>query len=96
MRPALLLLLLVVSGPSWAEDSASTKKAANGATPAAQAPAAKKPAKAIRLEAIKVEGRIQKPEAFYFLDRSKPSFDDLNRTESFVPKVVQSVQQDPF
>ncbi|NOJ93917.1 hypothetical protein D7W82_39190 [Corallococcus sp. CA049B] len=90
MRPALFLLLFAVARPSWAEDSASTKKAAASATPA------KKPAKAIRLEAIKVEGRIQKPEAFYFLDRSKPSFDDLNRTESFVPKVVQSVQQDPF
>ncbi|NOK32455.1 hypothetical protein D7W79_04530 [Corallococcus exercitus] len=90
MRPALFLLLLAVARPSWAEDPASTKKAADAA------PAAKKPAKAIHLEAIKVEGRIQKPEAFYFLDRSKPSFDDLNRTESFVPKVVQSVQQDPF
>ncbi|MGE6757637.1 hypothetical protein D7X96_06775 [Corallococcus interemptor] len=90
MRPALFLLLLAVARPSWAQDPASTKKAADGATPA------KKPAKVIRLEAIKVEGRIQKPEAFYFLDRSKPSFDDLNRTESFVPKVVQSVQQDPF
>ncbi|GMT99624.1 hypothetical protein KH5H1_37440 [Corallococcus caeni] len=94
MRPALFLLLLAVARPSWAEDPASTKKAAEGATP--PAPAAKKQAKAIHLEAIKVEGRIQKPEAFYFLDRSKPSFDDLNRTESFVPKVVQSVQQDPF
>lgn len=93
MRPALFLLLLAVAAPSRAEDSASTKKATDGATPA---PATKKPAKVIRLEAIKVEGRIQKPEAFYFLDRSKPSFDDLNRTESFVPKVVQSVQQDPF
>ncbi|RKH42470.1 hypothetical protein D7X55_39955 [Corallococcus sp. AB049A] len=89
MRPALLLLLLAVARPSWAQDSASTKKAAD-------ATSTKKPAKVIRLEAIKVEGRIQKPEAFYFLDRSKPSFDDLNRTESFVPKVVQSVQQDPF
>ncbi|MHA7629022.1 hypothetical protein [Corallococcus sp. M7] len=99
MRPALFLLLLAVAHPSWAEDPASTKKAANGATPApqaSQASAPKKPAKTIRLEAIQVEGRIQKPEAFYFLDRSKPSFDDLNRTESFVPKVVQSVQQDPF
>ncbi|MBN8228315.1 hypothetical protein JYK02_12460 [Corallococcus macrosporus] len=90
MRPALFLLLLAVARPSWAEDPASTKKAADAAPPA------KKAVKTIRLEAIQVEGRIQKPEAFYFLDRSKPSFDDLNRTESFVPKVVQSVQQDPF
>ncbi|NBD13610.1 hypothetical protein [Corallococcus silvisoli] len=96
MRPTLLLLLLVAAPPSWAEDPASTAKAAEGTAPATPAPATKKPRKAIHLEAIKVEGRIQKPEAFYFLDRSKPSFDDLNRTESFVPKVVQSVQQDPF
>ena len=96
MRPALFLLLLAAARPSWAEDPASTKKAADRAASAPQAPAPKKAAKVIRLEAIQVEGRIQKPEAFYFLDRSKPSFDDLNRTESFVPKVVHSVQQDPF
>ncbi|RKH05540.1 hypothetical protein D7V97_23890 [Corallococcus sp. CA053C] len=93
MRPALLLLLFVAARPSWAEDPApaSAKKTAE-----APPPATKKAPKAIHLEAITVEGRIQKPEAFYFLDRSKPSFDDLNRTESFVPKVVQSVDQDPF
>ncbi|CAM4363253.1 hypothetical protein G4177_08720 [Corallococcus sp. ZKHCc1 1396] len=92
MRPALLLLLLVAARPSRAEDPAPAPKSEASATPAAT----KKAPKAIQLDAITVEGRIQKPEAFYFLDRSKPSFDDLNRTESFVPKVVQSVDQDPF
>jgi hypothetical protein len=90
MRPVLLLLLFVVaSRPAWAQAPASAKKA--------EAPApAKKQAKAIHLEAVQIDGRIPKPEAFYILDRSKPSFDDLNRAETFVPKVVQSVQQDPF
>jgi len=52
--------------------------------------------KVIRLDAITVEGRIQKPQAFYILQRSNLNFDDLNRTESFIPKVVKSVEKDPF
>jgi len=52
--------------------------------------------KVIRLDAITVEGRIQKPQAFYILQRSNLNFEDLNRTESFVPKVVKSVEKDPF
>ena len=52
--------------------------------------------KVIRLDAITVEGRIQKPQAFYILQRSNLNFDELNRTESFVPKVVKSVDKEPF
>ncbi len=52
--------------------------------------------KVIRLDAITVEGRIQKPQAFYILQRSTLNFDELNRTESFVPKVEQSVEKDVF
>ena len=61
---------------------------------AAPAPAKKK--KVIRLEAITVEGRIQKPQAFYILQRSNLNFDELNRGESFLPKVVKSVEKEPF
>lgn len=52
--------------------------------------------KVIRLEAITVEGRIQKPQAFYILQRSNLNFEELNRTDSFVPKVVKSVEKEPF
>jgi hypothetical protein len=52
--------------------------------------------KVIRLEAITVEGRIQKPQAFYILPRSNLNFDELNRTETFVPRVVKSVEKEPF
>jgi hypothetical protein len=58
------------------------------------APAKKK--KVIRLDAITVEGRIQKPQAFYILQRSNLNFDELNRGESFLPKVVKSVEKEPF
>lgn len=57
---------------------------------------AKKKVRVIRLEELKVEGRIQKPQAFYLLQRSNLNFDDLNREESFLPKVVESVEKAPF
>lgn len=66
-------------------------------TPAATAQEAGKKKKAvIRLDAITVEGKIQKPQAFYILQRSNLNFDDLNRVETFLPKVVQSVEKPPF
>ena len=61
----------------------------------APAPAAKKK-KVIRLDALTVEGRIQKPQAFYILQRSTLNFDELNRAESFIPKVEKSVEKDAF
>ena len=63
---------------------------------AAFAQAAPKKKKVIRLDAITVEGRIQKPPAFSILQRSNLIFDELNRTESFVPKVEKTVERDPF
>ena len=52
--------------------------------------------KVIRLDTLTVEGRIQKPEAFYVLPRSNLSFDELQKTESFVPKIEKSAQKEPF
>ncbi len=61
-----------------------------------QGAAAAKKKKVIRLDAITVEGRIQKPQAFYILQRSTLNFDELNRAETFVPKVEKSVEKDAF
>ncbi|MBC7794658.1 MAG: hypothetical protein H7Z43_13220 [Clostridia bacterium] len=52
--------------------------------------------KIIRLEAIKVEGRIEKPQAFYILQRSNLNFEGLELKQSFIPKIVESVQKAPF
>ncbi|WP_164006890.1 hypothetical protein [Pyxidicoccus trucidator] len=94
MRTALALLMLLAAAPVLAQDSASSGSGTSGASPAPST--GKKPRKVIRLDAITVEGRIQKPQAFYILPRSNLSFDELSRTETFVPKVVKSVEQDPF
>ena len=52
--------------------------------------------KVIRLEAIKVEGRIQKPQAFYILPRSNLNFEGLELRQSFIRKIVRSVDKEPF
>ncbi len=52
--------------------------------------------KVIRLEAIKVEGRIQKPQAFYILQRSNLNFEGLELKQSFIPKIIESVKKAPF
>lgn len=55
-----------------------------------------KPRKVLKLDVITVEGRIQKPQAFYILQRSNLDFGELERTETFLPKIVQSVNHEPF
>ena len=99
---------LAVAGAVRAQPdtSAAQKEAERAGKVAKQAradvqAAAKPPArgggkKVIKLDTLTVEGRIQKPEAFYVLPRSNLSFDELQKTESFVPKIEKSVQKDPF
>ena len=83
MRPAMRLMMAMVVLVS--------------AAALAQAPAGGgKKKKVIRLDAITVEGRIQKPQAFYILQRSTLNFDELNRAETFIPKVEKSVEKDAF
>lgn len=50
----------------------------------------------IQIEALKVEGRIQKPEAFYILQRSELNFKGLEPKKSFIPLILKSVEKDPF
>ncbi|WP_224249759.1 hypothetical protein [Hyalangium gracile] len=83
MRNLLALLIMIAAAPALAQDTgASTQEP--------------KKKKVIRLDALTVEGKIQKPQAFYILQRSNLNFDDLNHPESFVPKVVQTVDKQPF
>jgi len=50
----------------------------------------------IQLEEIIIEGRVQKPNAFYILNRSNLGYEVLELRTSFVRKVVRSVQKEPF
>jgi len=65
-------------------------------TAAAPAEAMAQKKKVIRLEEITVEGRIQKPQAFYILPRSNLDYEALDRRESFLPEIDVSLDKDPF
>ena len=58
--------------------------------------AAKRKPKVIQLEEITIEGRVQKPNAFYILNRSNLGYEVLDLRTSFLRDVVKSVQRDPF
>ena len=83
MRTFLTLLCMLAAVPALAQDTGATQSAP-------------KKKKVIRLDALTVEGKIQKPQAFYILQRSQLNFEELNRTDSFLPKVIKSVDRDPF
>ena len=50
----------------------------------------------ITLDVTRIEGRIQKPQAFYILQRSNLNFEGLELKRSFVPKSIESVEKEPF
>ncbi|MEM9191735.1 MAG: hypothetical protein AAGF12_21365 [Myxococcota bacterium] len=50
----------------------------------------------IQLDEIRIEGRVQKPNAFYILNRSNLGYEVLDLRTSFVREIVRSVQQEPF
>jgi hypothetical protein len=64
-------------------------------TVAAQAKPKRAP-KVIELEEIKIEGRVQKPNAFYILNRSSIGYEVMELRTSFVQEVVRAVRKDPF
>lgn len=74
--------LLVSASASFAQDR--TPRAPRG-TP-----------RVIQLDEIRIEGRVQKPNAFYILNRSNLGYEVLDLRTSFVREVIRSVQHDPF
>lgn len=68
------------------------------ASPAGAQSADKKeaPRKILRLEEMKVEGRIQKPQAMFLMPRANLNYGELDRTEPFLPKVTKAVEKEPF
>lgn len=50
----------------------------------------------IQLDAITIEGRVQKPNAFYILNRSNLGYEVLDLRTTFVREIVRSAQHEPF
>jgi hypothetical protein len=77
--------------------------AAQDAPPPADAPAKVKVEKGAGgkkvyriTEEIRIEGKIQKPEAFFFYQKSSINYDWQELKQDFVPKILDSVSGPPF
>lgn len=78
---ALLALMLIASAPA----SSLAAQARPRAAP-----------RVIQLDEIRIEGRVQKPNAFYILNRSSIGYEVLDLRTSFTREILRSVQNDPF
>jgi hypothetical protein len=65
-------------------------------TAQSKAGAAKRKPKVIQLEEITIEGRVQKPNDFYILNRSNIGYEVLDLRTTFLREVIRSVQREPF
>jgi hypothetical protein len=86
---AMLTISAALPGPA---DAAPPEKA--GARTSKEKTAA--PTKIVRLEEMKVEGRIQKPQAMFLMPRANMNIGELDRSEPLLPKVSQAVTKPPF
>jgi len=86
---AMLTISTVLPGPA---DAAPPEKA--GAKAGKEKKAA--PTKILRLEEMKVEGRIQKPQAMFLMPRANMNIGELDRSEPLLQKVSQAVTKPPF
>ena len=72
-------------------------KAADKPSGTARRRAAPKAAPGVEeLEALVIEGRIQKPEVFYVLGRAGYHYRGLPVRRSFVPRIVESLKRNPL
>jgi hypothetical protein len=50
----------------------------------------------ITLDEFRIEGRVQRPNAFYILNRSSSTYQVLDLRTTFVREIIRSVQGEPF
>ena len=94
------LMLALASGPAHAQTAApaagATAPAADGATKVKVEKGAGGK-KVYRItEEIRIEGKIQKPEAFFFYQKSTINYDWQELKQDFIPKILDSVSRSPF
>ena len=105
---AMALSLAPVSARAQTPPAPRTPPAPAAAAPPAAAPAAPGAPK-VKVEhgaggkkiyritdEIRIEGKIQKPEAFFFYQKSSINYDWQELKQDFVPKILDSVSRSPF
>ena len=91
---AIVAALLASAPVASAQDATGTSEGAGASKKGKRAE--KAPPRVQELEALVIEGRIQKPEVFYVLGRTDARYGEREVTKSFVDKVLRSVHDNPF
>ena len=60
------------------------------------ASAARRQRRIVFKEGTEIKGKIIRPEMSLIIQRSKINYDALKLKESFLPRIIQSVKQEPF
>lgn len=95
MKTIALVLCLFVSATALAQDAPPEAGAAP--PPKVKVERAANGQKIFRItEGIVVEGKIQKPNAFYVLQRSNIDYDWESLKQDFLPKILQATTKHPF
>ncbi len=84
----LLVLTMAGPAPAWGQAKAPKRDPKKAARP--------DHAKVLRLEELKVEGRIQKPQAMFLMPRANLNVGNVEASEPFLPKVVEALDRAPF
>jgi len=96
----LALALAVVLAPQRARAQAAAAAPAAGGASAAPKVKVEHGAggkKIYRItDEIRIEGKIQKPEAFFFYQKSSINYDWQELKQDFIPKILDSVSRSPF
>ncbi|HXU73720.1 MAG TPA: hypothetical protein VN947_30585 [Polyangia bacterium] len=93
MMRAILIAALGVSSVAWAQEQTPSATAA----PKVKVERSASGQKIFRItEGIVVEGKIQKPNAFYVLQRSSMDYDWESLKKDFLPKILEAASHHPF
>jgi hypothetical protein len=94
------LVLLGPQGSAWAQAGGKKDKAAGDVkeeAPKVKVERGRGGKKVYRITTgFVIEGRIQKPNAFYVLERSQINYDWAALKKAFLPKILESVKKHPF
>ena len=93
-------VVIIVCAFAWAtlaSPAVHAQDAAAGAAPKVKVERSASGQKIFRItEGIVVEGKIQKPNAFYVLQRSGMDYDWETLKQDFLPKILQAASRHPF
>ncbi len=97
MTRTLIALSFLVAAPALARADEGQAAPAQEAAPKVKVERSASGQKIFRItEGIVVEGKIQKPNAFYVLQRSSMDYDWETLKQDFLPKILQATGKHPF